>query len=104
MKKLKYFLDHPQIKRSKAPGNGNSPRIGEQSSSLQDKVGTPVPKGPKPPERAPKPKPQPKPKKAHPLASRLGEQSSSLKDKTGTPKSKSGPLSKISEYMSSKKK
>lgn len=32
--KLKYFLDHPQIKRKKALGNGNSPKSSTKSTFL----------------------------------------------------------------------
>lgn len=32
--KLKYFLDHPQIKRKKALGNGNSPKSSSKSTFL----------------------------------------------------------------------
>lgn len=28
--KLKYHLDHPQIKRNKSPGNGSSPFLGQK--------------------------------------------------------------------------
>ena len=33
VKKLKYFLDHPQIKRAKSPGNGMTPVTSTNLSS-----------------------------------------------------------------------
>lgn len=39
MKKLKYFLDHPQIKRKKAWGNGTEPKSGGIMSTVKGMFG-----------------------------------------------------------------
>lgn len=58
--KLKYFLDHPQIKRHKSPGNGNAP------GSLAEKINF---GGKNNPKTQPVAKPQSTPKPDVPKAS-----------------------------------
>lgn len=38
MKKLKYFLDHPNIKRGKSPGNGGSPYSEKAQEVISSKM------------------------------------------------------------------